>query len=81
MLITNLDNKFRLVTAMHCNGPLPQVSETQREGLWAAEESMPALLEKAGLAGAKFLLLFICLGVDFEEEPALVLSNSVIKYK
>ena len=22
----NVDNKFRLVTAMHCNGPLPQVT-------------------------------------------------------
>ena len=22
----DLDNKFRLVTAMHCNGPLPQVA-------------------------------------------------------
>ena len=21
----NVNNKFRLVTAMHCNGPLPQV--------------------------------------------------------
>ena len=25
----DLDNKFRLVTAMHCNGPLPQVKVTK----------------------------------------------------
>jgi hypothetical protein len=44
-----------------------------------AVESTAALL-KAGLAGAKILLAFIHLGVDFAEVPTLALSNS-IKFK
>jgi hypothetical protein len=50
------------------------VSEARREGLRASEESTAALVEKAGLAGANILCLFIPLGVDFEELPALELS-------
>jgi hypothetical protein len=59
------------------------VSDAQRDGLRAAEEDTAALLEKAGLAGAKILCLLMRLGVpvDFEELPPSppVLSNSVIK--
>lgn len=55
------------------------VSEARRDGLRAVEETMPALLEKAGLAGAKILCLFTALGVYFEEELALALSNSVVQ--
>ena len=43
-------------------------------------ESTAALL-KAGLAGAKILLVFIRLGVDFTELPAFAFSNSVLKHK
>lgn len=57
------------------------VSEARRDGLRAVEETTPALLENAGLAGANSLCLFTALGVDFEEEPALAFSNSVKKYK
>ena len=59
------------------------VSDARRDGLWAAEEGAPALLEKAGLAGANILCLFVPfkLGVKFEEGPALALSKSVVKYK
>lgn len=52
------------------------VSDARRDGLRAAEESTAAFLEKAGLAGAKILCLFLLLGVDLEEEPALAISNS-----
>jgi hypothetical protein len=59
------------------------VSDARRDGLRAAEEDTAALLEKAGLAGAKILCLLMRLGVpvDFEELPPspLALSNSVIK--
>ena len=57
------------------------VSEARRDALRGAEEGIAALLEKAGLAGAKILYLFIPFGVDLEELPALALSNSVVKYK
>jgi hypothetical protein len=57
------------------------VSDTRSDALRALEESTPALLEKAGLAGAKIFLLFIPLGVDFDELPAIALSNSVVIYK
>ena len=29
-----VSNKFRLVTAMHCNGPLPQVLKSQNSDEW-----------------------------------------------
>jgi hypothetical protein len=45
--------------------PIP-VSDARRDALRTAEESTPALLEKAGLAGANIFLLFIPFGVDFE---------------
>lgn len=56
------------------------VSDARRDGLRTAEEAIAALLEKAGLAGAKILCFFITIGVVFEE-PALAVSNSDIKYK
>ena len=77
----------------HCNTKVSQkerepiykiaipVSEARRDCLHGAEESTAALLEKAGLAGAKILFLFICLGVDIKELPAFATSNSVVKYK
>ena len=56
------------------------VSDARRDALRVAEESMPGLLEKAGLAGANIFLLFIPLAVFFEEPPAAAaaLSKSVI---
>ena len=57
------------------------VSDAQRNALRVAEESMPGLLEKAGLAGANIFLLLIPLAVFFEEPPAAAaLSKSVIKH-
>jgi len=57
------------------------VSDAQRDGLRAAEESDPALLDKAGLAGANILFLFIRLGVDLEELAFVAFSNSFVEYK
>lgn len=59
------------------------MSEARRDGLRADEESAATFPEKAGLAGANILCLFI-LGVpeDFDwEEPAFALSKSFVKYK
>ena len=52
------------------------VSDAWRDGLRAAKESTAAFLEKARLAGAKILCLFLLIEVDFKEEPALELLNS-----
>jgi hypothetical protein len=49
------------------------VSNARRDTLRAADEGTPALLENAGLAGAKILFLFIPLGVDLEELPGFPL--------
>ena len=57
------------------------VSEARRDCLRGAEESTAALLEKAGLAGAKILFLFIRLGIDIEELLDFAVSNSIVKYK
>jgi hypothetical protein len=43
-------------------------------------ESTAALL-KAGLAGAKILLLLKRMGVDFDELLVLAFSKSVLKFK
>jgi hypothetical protein len=57
------------------------VSDARRDGLRAAEESAATFPEKAGLAGANILCLFI-FGVSVDlEELAFALSNSVVKYK
>ena len=45
------------------------VSDARRDALRGVKGSTPALLEKAGLAGAKIFLLLLPLGVDFEELP------------
>jgi hypothetical protein len=55
------------------------VSFALRTALRGTEESTPAVLEKAGLAGAKILCLSIPLGVDLDELLALELSNAFVK--